>query len=214
MSIQSANGYTHGGLDADANRSSVRIGLTYYRGEAIGRWPISDRRRVVTVNGVANSPSHQQWEILTNDQFPNHSNLINQINSVAAPVLTPVNDYENWAPNFSFPADLSGPNDDPDGDGAKNIQEFYANTDPLLSNSTPPAELSRIPQGFSYRYQRSIDLSGVTHALETGPLDNFTTYIPPEGTTTVVQTGDSTEEVTVSLPSDFGPFIRERLTMP
>jgi hypothetical protein len=69
-SIANLNGYQIAGLDAVNNGQNLRDGFAYFRGVPITSWPVGDRRRVVVINGSADSSSHSQWEIIYNQQLP------------------------------------------------------------------------------------------------------------------------------------------------
>lgn len=209
MQIATENGYTLAGLDSTANRTNPRAGLGYFRGAPAVPWPVSDRRRLVIVNTLAGSPSHQQNEILVNQEIPSTSVAIAAIDAVqAAPAGTT---FAAWQSMHAFPADQDGPDDDPDRDGSVNLLEFHAGTDPANGSSRPTARIERTPTGFHYTYQRAVDRLGITHALQAGPLDAFSPFTPTEETSSAIS--PNVEEVTVTLPATFGPFLRQAVTL-
>ncbi|MDB4510248.1 thrombospondin type 3 repeat-containing protein [Akkermansiaceae bacterium] len=208
-SIANLNGYQIAGLDAVNNGQNLRDGFAYFRGVPITSWPVGDRRRVVVINGSANSSSHSQWEIIYNQQFPSYPGMVSAINSVEA---TPTGlDFATWQAGLPFPDGLSGPNDDPDGDGIGNLLEFAAGTDPLDSNSLSPGELIRSNGMTSFRYQLATDRTGITHRLQSGGLENFTDFISesPE----IIPISDTVNQITIPLGPGSRGFVRQVVSL-
>lgn len=77
-SFAATNQYSDWGLDATASRSSARTLLGYYRGGRINSSNLNDwgndRRRLVVLNLVRSSPSHQFREIVINQNSYSSSN--------------------------------------------------------------------------------------------------------------------------------------------
>jgi len=216
ISIANNNGYNLPGLDAMADRSNSRAGYAYYEGIPIPG-PGLYQFRLVIVNMLAGSPSHQPYEILFNENTEPLNTAATTaamaaaraaIDSVqAAPAGTT---YAAWKTGHSFPAGQDGPNDDPDRDGWSNLFEFQAGTDPLDPASRPTSILTKTPAGFTYTYRRAKDRIGIVHTLETGPLDSLTTFTPSGETFSDL--APNIEQVTVPLAPDFGPFLRQVIT--
>ncbi|MDB4374263.1 hypothetical protein N9Z50_04600, partial [Akkermansiaceae bacterium] len=161
MGIASANGYDFAGLDSAADRSTgVRDVLSYYRGAPATPWPIGDRRRLIVLNGVADSASHAQWKILHNEQFSNGASVQAIINSVmpAAPAGL---SFETWTTENSLTSGQDGATDDPDLDGSANLLEFSAGTNPLDRALVPSFTLEKAETGFTFSYERLIDATGI-----------------------------------------------------
>jgi hypothetical protein len=210
-SIAGSNRYTFAGIDADATRSNVRAGLSYYRGAPATPWPVSDRRRVVVVNMLADSPSHRQFEILFNQQFPNTTAMTAAIDAVqAAPAGI---SFEIWKTASGIPSGQDGPSHDPDRDSAPNLVEFHAGTNPLDPSSRPVYSFTCNPNGpgFLYTYRRAMDRIGISHALEAGLPGDFTTLVPLTEITS--ELAPNIEEITAVLPASFGPYLRQAVTL-
>lgn len=208
-SIASLNGYQVAGLDATDGGQNLRDGFAYFRGEPITFWPVSDRRRAIVINGSANSSSHSQWEILYNELAPTYPDMVTAINSIqAGPVGL---DYTTWQSGFTFPEGSAGPHDDPDGDGAGNLFEFFSGTDPLDSTSRSLGELQRDDDTITFSYQRAKDRLGIAHQLQTGPLDSFANFTPETTETTPIS--ENLDLVTVTLPLSQKSFIRQIITI-
>jgi hypothetical protein len=209
--VAGSNGYTFAGIDADATRGRVRAGLSYYRGAPATPWPVSDRRRVVVVNMLAGSPSHRQFEILFNRQFPDTTVMTAAIDAVqAAPSGI---SFEIWKTANGIPSGQDGPSHDPDRDRTPNLLEFHAGTNPLDASSRPVSSLTRNPDGsgFFYTYRRAMDRIGISHALEAGLPGAFTTFVPLAETTS--ELAPNIEEITAVLPASFGPYLRQAVTL-
>jgi Ig-like domain CHU_C associated len=100
-SFASTNGYDQWGLDANANRSNPRKLLGYFRGGFINSANLydwgNDRRRVVVLNLVKNSESHDYREIVINQNSYTSAdnaaaraaiNAIKPMAAVVAPAIT------------------------------------------------------------------------------------------------------------------------------
>ena len=83
------------------------------------------------INGVANSSSHEQWELVYShlgygDLTQPISTFRNEINSVEAAKIPVFEDYLN---QFGVPQNQRDASDDPDFDGVPNILEYLNRTD-------------------------------------------------------------------------------------
>ncbi len=208
-SIANLNGYQIAGLDAVNNGQNLRDGFAYFRGVPITSWPVGDRRRVVVINGSADSSSHSQWEIIYNQQFPSYSGMVDAINSIEAGAAGL--NFTTWQAGITFPGGLSGPNDDPDGDGSDNLLEFAAGTDPLDPNSRSPGKLIQSGGTTRFRYQMATDRIGLAHRLQSGPLEDLTDFTPtsPE----IVAISDTVNQITVTLIPGSRGFVRQVVTL-
>ena len=212
MSIANLNHYHKGGLDSTNTRMDPREGFGFFRGQAVTSWPVEDRRRVVIINGSQNSASHEPWEILYNEQFPNSDTMIETVNSVTqAPPLTT---FEEWAGGYTFPLGRETPNADPDSDGATNIEEFFAGTNPISGLSRPILRLVKKPSGVVFKFQTATDRVEIPFAIQGGSLDNFITLNPDENDISTSALSEDLQEVLIDLPSTSGPFFRILLTHP
>lgn len=208
-SIASFNGYQVAGLDATDGGQNLRDGFAYFRGVPITSWPVSDRRRAIVINGTANSSSHSQWEIVYNELAPNSADMLAAINGIQAGPMGL--DYATWQADFTFPDGLAGANSDPDGDGATNLFEFFSGTDPLNRASSALGKVQREDGTLTFQYQVAKDRIGLSHKLQTGPLDSFQDFTPESEVITPID--DNIDLITVTLPPGQKSFIRQIITI-
>lgn len=225
-SLASSNGYEKWGLDANALRQNPRVMLGYYRGgypngvnsSNLYNWG-EDRRRVVVLNLVRDSPSHEYREILINrNNFtdpaddPSDSQMAQAlINAIEpAPATT---SFAQWSAGHPFSAGTSGPGDDPDRDGSVNLLEFFHGTHPLqaASRDSGPA-LRQDPSGLSFVYRRARNIGGVSAELQTSTGLGAWQAVAPVPPQTAVDVGDL-DEITVDLPAAGGPTRFYRLSV-
>lgn len=198
-----------GGLDANAQRQNPRLALGYYGGgfpngvnsSNLYDWG-EDRRRVVVLNLVRNSASHDFREILINQNSFTASDAAAAqalINSVTPPpVLTT---FAQWTAGFAFPAGTAGADEDPDRDGSVNLLEFFHGTHPLQAASRD-AGPSLVRDGDSLRltYRRAKNIGGFTLEHRTSiDLQAWQPLIPAAAPATA-DIGNA-ERVTVALPA-------------
>ncbi len=217
-SFSSAQGFQQWGLDAATNRTNPRVALGYYRGGFIPGnnlydWG-EDRRRLVVLNLVAGSASHQNREIVINQNFFDSSQNAAAraaINAVRpAPVLRT---YTAWTGTVALPLNAAAAHHDPDGDQVTNLQEFFHGTNPLAA--TPGGAglaLAAGSAGLELTYQRANNLGGITveHLVST----DLVTWTALPGLAPVATDAGDHERVRVPLPPRTGgpAFYRLRLT--
>ncbi|MGJ8695374.1 MAG: hypothetical protein ACSHYF_03590 [Verrucomicrobiaceae bacterium] len=56
--------------------------------------------------------------------------------------------------------------------------------------------------------------TGIDRGFQTGPLNALAPFSPDPEAITVTPLNDGLEKVTLSLPPDFGPFIRQTVSLP
>jgi len=129
--------------------------------------------------------------------------------------------FEAWETQFTFPPGKDDPEDDADGDGVKNIFEYYFGSDPLnTSSGAQPAETTVNSGGQDYpaiTFIRSKNATGVTLIPEVSSSVLFDDSL---GSTveSSVDLGDGTERVTirsnVSTAAQTTQFLRIQLSVP
>lgn len=141
--------------------------------------------------------------------------IIAGTNAVAAP------SFDTWKTQFTFPPGQSDPEDDSDGDGLKNVFEYYFGSNPTLGGSgTAPTGTTVNVSGQDYpaiTLIRSQNVSGVTLLPQVSSTVNFGDSL---GFTVVstVDLGNGTERVTirsnVSMAVLPAQFLRIQLSVP
>ena len=109
---------------------------------------------------------------------------------------------------------MDSPGSDPDRDGADNLTEFFAETNPLDSRSTPLNTVEVTPEGVRFKFQIATDRVETPYQLQAGTLDNFSDYIPDEDDISIIMDEEGIEHLTVDFPPGSGPFYRILLTHP
>ena len=110
--------------------------------------------------------------------------------------------FSQWSTLHPFPADKSGVNDDPDGDGIVNLLEFFSGTHPLQATTGQPA-VSLVRDGNTYKfiYRRARNLGGYSlqhrYSLD---LKTWQTISEADLSYQIVDRG-TYEDVSVTLPS-------------
>lgn len=223
-SFSAAQGFHQWGIDADVNRADPRLLLGHYRGGFIASNNLNDwgqdRRRLVILNLVENSPTHQYREVMFNQNafdssfFASARAAINAVQPGPA-LLT----FAQWAVDSILPLGAAGPDDDPDSDGVSNLAEFFHGTDPLVADSSSElGRLVQVPAGLRFVYPRAKARSGVTvEHLVSPDLVHWSVVADP--VLHVTDAGDH-ERVELVLPEAAGPlgteatpsFYRLRLT--
>jgi hypothetical protein len=129
--------------------------------------------------------------------------------------------FSQWAAQFTFPPGQSGAADDADGDGVKNIFEYYFGSNPTNATSgAQPTETTVNVASQNYpaiTFIRSRNVTGVTLLPQVSSTVNFTDSL---GYTvqSVVDLGNGTEQVIVrsnaSMMSQTAQFLRIQLSVP
>jgi hypothetical protein len=220
--FSSSNAFQQWGLDANRSRTSPRVMLNYYSGLTINSTNLydwgDDRRRVVVLNLVRNSPSHAYRQIIINQNAftstdaTSAQSAINAIKS--APVTTT---FSQWTTSQTFPSGSSGPTADPDRDGISNVIEFFNGTDPLQAISQdrgPSLEISGAQVKLTYRRKKNISGLTLVHLWSTD-LINWQTVNESGLNPTTVSLGETDQiTVTVPRPGDSKCYYRLAITTP
>lgn len=209
------NGYSFWGLDAAADRSMPREGFSTFSGFPASSPPgalgFTNRRRIVVIDATNSSNlvvRHNDLPLSNGTLGTENINLIRAAINAVEPAPEGV-DYASWSTNNLAGSDETGFEEDPDRDGWSNGIEFSAGTDPLNQNSTPLLEFSQTATGFRYSYQQASDRVGISHQLQTGPLESLNPFEPAVENLSRESMAENIEKITVTLPADFGPFLRQ-----
>ncbi|MEI9961387.1 MAG: delta-60 repeat domain-containing protein [Limisphaerales bacterium] len=129
--------------------------------------------------------------------------------------------FDSWKTQFSFPSGQSDPEDDADGDGLKNVFEYYFASNPTnAASGAQPTATSVDVGGQDYpaiTFIRSKSATGVTLIPQVSSNVQFSNSL---GSTiaSVVDLGNGTERVTirsnVSMASQTAQFLRIQLSVP
>ncbi len=219
-SFAASNRYTDWSLDSNFMRQLPRReGLYYYRGglEERNQWVINDRRRLVVIDLTNN-----QRRIIANQEnidpgMPQTAaQILASINSVTA--TAPPQTFNAWASQFTFLTGFDTPSSDADGDGVRNLEEFFAGTNPISSSSGTVLNIVGPNAGLNQKltFRRAKNISGVTaqHMVSTD-LTSWTEVPSAQITSTIVDKG-AYEEVTATYPAVSGgrAFYQLRLSQP
>jgi len=210
------NGFEVAAIDATNNRTqNVRSGFSFFRGVEMtgppGSLPFSQRRRIVVIDNT--TPGNP---VIRHNDLPLGSGALGTTNTTAiraainsAQVPPPGITFSSWQSEFTIPDGLNSELHDPDGDGSSNLLEFHAGTNPVDINSKPVSGIISIPDGLAFRYREATDRTGITHRLQTGPLNNLTDFIPDPGQVSVLPLNEMINEITVILSPSPRTFIRQ-----
>ncbi len=173
-SFQSNTGFDMAGVDCvleGSERTAFRESFSYFTGRSPARIPSSgSRREFVILNGVANSPSHEQWQLLYRDSSYSSSDrqtilsLIDAVMPGGDPEPTG-NSYDAWLASQSLPLGAAGPMDDPDGDRLTNLLEFYFGSSPLVETPNPLV-ISAQGDALAVEFPEALNLQGVEPVIQ------------------------------------------------
>lgn len=210
------HGYDEWGFDADTSLNNPLEVLSYYLGAPFTVNDINrdsqNRRRIVVLNLVEGSDSHEFREILLNtNSFGSASALRATMNSVmpAPSELT----FSDWQTDQALPVNSNDINDDPDGDGITNVWEFYFGTDPMKASSNHSGPAISIEGNMRYlNYQQASGIGGFN--LEHTHSTNLANWTPLDTSNLEMTEADGIETRRLPLPSGDQGFFRLELTLP
>lgn len=210
QTFRNQNGFLFAGVDArlteSGTRGDVRNGFAFYAGVKASSTPSqlgSDlRRRFLVINGLANSPDIPQWQILHSSNHYRSSNaaaIKAAIDSIKPGVAVPVGlGYEEWKQAQALPPESSGPQDDADGDGAKNLLEFFTGRNPKVADAAEPL-FAKSTDLISFEFTEAKNLRGVSFALQgSADLATWKQVPTPEAAVTRTDAG-ATNRVQIKL---------------
>jgi ELWxxDGT repeat protein len=124
--------------------------------------------------------------------------------------------YQNWTATNGLNVNNSGPNQDPDGDGLSNLEEFGFGLNPNTSSSGPVVITGNtltsrgtiiprlVPQAFGVNYQaafcRNTDAIAAGYSITVQFSGDLTTWFDSSATPTVQATDGNVQAVTVPYP--------------
>ena len=132
----------HVGLNLQGNaESSTQNFVDFYKLEFVlndfnravaNRFQTGGQPIFAIINGVANSASHEQWELIYSHLgYGDRSQPIDEFREVIDTVMAAVEvpDYLKYLINLDIPENRRGEIDDPDFDGLPNVFEYYFGSD-------------------------------------------------------------------------------------
>ncbi len=185
----------------------VREGFSYYTGvsPALTSYQVSiEQRRVfVVLNGVANSASHDPWELLYRDSTFTASRapmLRSLIDSIEGPSANPFLDYESWIERFDLTPEMAGRDQDPDGDGAPSGVEFLLGLDPTRADVREGFAIERSPGGHSVlSYREARNRTGSILAVEISTASGIWSPFEPDPAAVTSEALEDYERISVDL---------------
>ena len=213
-------GYSYSGVDAvvdsSGKRQQSRQGYAYYRD--LSEIPVTNsQRRLVVLNGLADSDSHAQWAPVVNqDFFLTHEDAeaarsaIDSIQpSSESDLLSGALSYADWALEHGID---EGQELDTDADGLSNYTEFHAGTDPNSADREHLRILRQANGAYQLRYPRANRARTVSETLLRST--NFVDWEPftPERRA-VIPLSENQEEVIVALGGLPAAYFRLRLEL-
>jgi len=141
--------------------------------------------------------------------------------SLYALMPTTVQTFNQWTAQYTFPSGQSDLDDDPDGDGLKNVFEYYFGSNPTnAASGAQPAATSVNVSGQNYpaiTFIRSRNVTGVTLIPQ---ISSTVLFGDSLGSTiqSIVDLGNGTERVTIrsniSMTALAAQFLRIQLSVP
>lgn len=141
-----------GDVDADLVRQYIRIDRVNFNDKQL--WPAG-------ADGLGDSLTRIKDSTYGND-------VANWIAATPTPDRvseTPPTSFATWADNNALPANLAGPNDDPDADGIVNLLEYVFGLSPTTASVQPLPTMTRQGDTFEITLPLATDLSDVTLTL-------------------------------------------------
>lgn len=203
----------------DGSRSSFRDAFAYFTGLSPARIPgTGQRRRFVILNGVQNSSSHADMEVLYSEndfRTSEASNVLALIDSIMPGSTTaPSNDYAAFQSAASLPVGQADALDDADGDGTSNLLEFVLGQSPTETDGHP---IKAVTQGgvSQVQFTEAIGIEGVDVSIETST--NFVDWQSlntPFADWPRETINDTAQRVMVTLPeTEANLYVRLRATL-
>lgn len=161
------------------------------------------------INGVANSPSHEQWELVYSrlgygDFTQPIERFRSEINSVAA-AKDPV--FSDYLDAYGVPVNQRDEDDDPDFDGVPNILEYLNRTDATDTASASRPRIKVVMIGvtryLALEYFRNTEASDLTTAVQFSYDPGFAS-LNNSVVHSVLSVGENLEQVTVRSGNAFG----------
>ena len=212
------NGFEVTAIDATQNRTqNIRAGFSFFRGVEMtgppGSLSFAQRRRIVVIDNTR--PGNP---VIRHNDLPLSSGALGteNINTIRAALNSAIAPpagitFEAWQDTFAFPADQTSELADPDRDGSSNLLEFHAGTNPVDPRSKPLSGIIPTPDGWAFQYQEATDRLGITHRLQSGPLQSLTEFIPNPDQISIVPINEMINQITVQLSPSPQFFIQQNV---
>ena len=198
-------------ISHDGERQQSREGYRYY--ENVSKIPVSnDRRRLVILNGLVDSSTHQQWEVVVNQDFYQPHQDADParaaIDSIRPSADREINSgslsYAKWAATYTMDDKQDA---DPDADGLTNQAEFHAGTDPTSPSKNHLRFVRQVDGAYQLRYPRANHPRAITGILQhSSNLTDWMPFIPSQRA--VIPLGLDQEEVILALDGTPSGYFR------
>lgn len=202
-------------LDGDT-RTQIREGIAYYSGYSANVVIDKNRRNIVILNGVADSPNHKAWEVLHTSPYyisQQRDRILAAIDSVMPGERSGASEEESFA-SWMVAAGLPGedPFEDSDGDGLSNALEYYFDTSPTIAGASPLRYVHRHGARWMAFPARKIRSQVSVEIEASHSLTDWHILEIPENDFRIATEG-SMDQAEVKLPSESAPFARLRVTL-